>query len=136
SYDNVLSDDVNTCGLAESDNNLLGVDPQLGPLADNTDSPFSSTSTHALAPTSPAIDHSTACGLGYDQRGVTRLVGPTCDSGAYEFSSFANLTIVKSATPQDGTDFDFTILSPATPDVPIFVTRWGGSYLQDELWHI
>lgn len=44
------------------------------------------TNTHALAPTSPAIDTGVAAGCpGTDQRGVFRPLGAACDIGAYEF---------------------------------------------------
>jgi len=71
--------------------NLIGVDPQLGPLADNG----GPTRTHALSPTSPAVD--TGNDAGTDQRGLPRLVdflgapngtgvgGNVSDMGAFEF---------------------------------------------------
>jgi predicted outer membrane repeat protein len=62
-------------------------DPLLGRLADNG----GDTLTHALLPTSPAIDGipAAACSLRHDQRGLSRPVQvgsgqPLCDVGAYE----------------------------------------------------
>ncbi|HUF78353.1 MAG TPA: choice-of-anchor Q domain-containing protein [Thermoanaerobaculia bacterium] len=60
---------------------LPGVDPLLGPLADNG----GPTHTHALLVGSPAID-TTALGVAppEDQRGVPRPQGPRADIGAFE----------------------------------------------------
>lgn len=67
--------------------NLLGEDPELGPLADNG----GPTSTHLPAATSPALDIVTAagaCGAGFDldQRGEPRpeAGGTLCDAGSVE----------------------------------------------------
>ncbi len=58
-----------------------GVDPRLGPLADNG----GFTQTHMLLPDSPAIDAGQCMpGLTTDQRGLPRLQGGTCDIGAVE----------------------------------------------------
>lgn len=61
---------------------LVDVDPQLMPLADNG----GATPTHALRSTSPAIDaHVLAGGCpGTDQRLALRPAGAACDAGAYE----------------------------------------------------
>jgi CSLREA domain-containing protein len=68
--------------------NLLGVNPLLGPLANNG----GLTRTHSIGSTSPARDagnpaapgsSSTACRT-TDQRGVSRPQGPRCDIGAFE----------------------------------------------------
>jgi cysteine-rich repeat protein len=63
------------------DGNLIGVDPRLGPLADNG----GLTPTHALLAGSPAVDAAGAC-TGTDQRGVPRPQGAACDIGAFEFA--------------------------------------------------
>lgn len=77
--------------------NLLGVDPQLGPLHDNG----GDTQTHALLDGSSAIDGGDPAGcsgefIGYlaiDQRGAMRTVDGNgdgqgvCDIGAYEFGA-------------------------------------------------
>ncbi len=66
--------------------NIVGVDPGLGPLADNG----GFTWTHALATESAAIDQipsgTIGCGstVDTDQRGVSRPQGDACDIGAYE----------------------------------------------------
>ena len=79
---NLDSDD--SCRLDFSD--LRGVDPQLGPLADNG----GPTQTHALQPASLAIDFAFQCResgsspLTVDQRGEPRPQGPFCDIGAFE----------------------------------------------------
>jgi cysteine-rich repeat protein len=67
---------------------ITGVDPLLGPLADNG----GRTRTHALLPGSPAINaghpgtpaNGDAICPTTDQRGVVRPVGPACDIGAFE----------------------------------------------------
>jgi len=71
------------------DNNIVGLDPLLAPLADYG----GPTETHALLPGSPAIDQGTANGLTTDQRGEPRSVDDTAiadasdstDMGAYEY---------------------------------------------------
>ncbi|MDQ7029820.1 MAG: right-handed parallel beta-helix repeat-containing protein [Ardenticatenia bacterium] len=77
------------CTLSgDTTGNLLGVDPLLGPLADNG----GATRTHALLPGSPAIDAGNPAAPGSggnacaatDQRGVARPQGTACDIGAYE----------------------------------------------------
>jgi uncharacterized repeat protein (TIGR01451 family) len=94
----LIADSNNTCGLIDGiDNNLIGHDPLLLPLADNG----GNTWTHALLPTSPAVDHvsvsSNGCGtiIVTDQRGVTRPQDGdgdgtlSCDIGAFEIESLA-----------------------------------------------
>lgn len=68
----------------------LGNEPQLAPLA-NYGGP---TQTHALAATSPAIDHGNTIGAGngsptVDQRGAgyARVVGASADIGAFEYGA-------------------------------------------------
>jgi len=69
---NLDSDD--TCGFE-----LAGVDPLLGPLADNG----GSTATHLPAEDSPAVDGGVPGCDARDQRGIER-VDATCDSGSVE----------------------------------------------------
>jgi hypothetical protein len=76
-----------TCAL-DGPSDQAGVDPQLGPLADNG----GPSPTHALAHTSPAVDAGNAsiCPA-VDQRGLVRPAdgngdgNAICDIGAYEF---------------------------------------------------
>jgi hypothetical protein len=73
---------ADTCGLSDDPgNSRIGVDPLLGPLADNG----GGTQTHALLPGSPAIDagNNATC-LAIDQRGIARPQGAACDIGAVE----------------------------------------------------
>jgi CSLREA domain-containing protein len=67
------------CTFTGGPGDITGVNPKLGPLADNG----GTTSTHALRPGSPAIDRGAACPPS-DQRGVLRTLGGVCDIGAYE----------------------------------------------------
>lgn len=96
SFGNNLSSDASCVGLDVAENDLIGVDPMLAPLA-NHGSPLL---THALLPGSPAIDGASlpSCmdmeetlGLddftgawGIDQRGAPRPFGSACDIGAHE----------------------------------------------------
>ena len=65
--------------------NIFGLDPQLGPLADNG----GPTLTRALAATSPVIDQASPIigAIDYDQRRAPwpRIFGERADMGAYEF---------------------------------------------------
>ncbi|HEX3129596.1 MAG TPA: IPTL-CTERM sorting domain-containing protein [Thermoanaerobaculia bacterium] len=64
-------------------NNIFGVDPLLGPLANNG----GPTLTHALLPGSPAIDAGNPAIQApppTDQRGFARIYGPAIDLGAVE----------------------------------------------------
>jgi hypothetical protein len=74
-------DSGTSCALISA-TDMSGADPLLGPLQNNG----SRTETHALEPTSPAIDKavSSTCPA-IDQRGVTRPQNAGCDIGAYEF---------------------------------------------------
>ena len=85
------------CAFA-ANGGIGGVAAGLGPLANNG----GPTDTHALAATSPAIDHglNSACPAS-DQRGGARPQPPggTCDIGAYEFGSLADLAVSSTGTP-------------------------------------
>jgi hypothetical protein len=84
---NVLGDAAG-CPVVPDAADVLGVDPLLGPLADNG----GPTPTHALLPGSPATDAGSPAPPGAgaatcaaaDQRGVVRPQGARCDAGAYE----------------------------------------------------
>jgi len=74
------------CTIAgDTTDNIIGVDPLLGPLADNG----GSTQTHAPLAGSPAIDAgSPDCPPpATDQRGVARPQGAACDIGAFELEA-------------------------------------------------
>ena len=82
SGNNLIEDSTQACGFANNVNgNIIGTDPQLGPLANNG----GSTQTFALLSGSAAIDAGTDLGCpAYDQRGIARPYGSHCDIGAYE----------------------------------------------------
>lgn len=74
-----------TCGLEQA-SDAAGVDPLLGALLDHG----GATLTHALLPSSPAIDRAANPGCPRtDQRGARRPVGAGCDAGAFEYGSEA-----------------------------------------------
>jgi hypothetical protein len=84
---NVIEDSANACGLTNGVNgNIVGFDPNLGPLQDNGGPTF----THALLPGSPAINvgnnGNIPSGITTDQRGAgfDRIKGGTVDIGAFE----------------------------------------------------
>jgi CSLREA domain-containing protein len=87
----VVSDD--TCHF-EDPTNLQGVDPRIGPLADNG----GPTDTHALFPDSPAIGRGGSCGT-FDQRAFDRV--GSCDAGAYEYRA-PMLTVVMQVVNDAG----------------------------------
>ena len=71
------------CVRSPSSNDLIDVDPKLGPLQDNGGSTF----THALLEGSPAVDAAnTRSAPKVDQRGVARPQGAASDIGAYELT--------------------------------------------------
>ncbi len=67
------------CPYSAAAGDITGVDPKLGPLADNG----GPTLTHALLVGSPALNTGAGCAK-TDQRGVPRSAGGACDIGAYE----------------------------------------------------
>jgi hypothetical protein len=69
------------------DGDLIGVDPRLGPIAQNAPG---QTPTHALLPGSPATDAGLFVGVTDDQRGVARPQGEDVDIGAYEYRPIAD----------------------------------------------
>ena len=82
-------DSDGTCGFATENNSLSGVDPMLGPLADNG----GPTWTHALLEGSPAIDKGDSFGAIADQRGISRPLGAASDIGAFEFEDTIKPTV-------------------------------------------
>ncbi|HEX8200990.1 MAG TPA: Ig-like domain-containing protein, partial [Isosphaeraceae bacterium] len=85
---NNLVEDSRGHSIAHGTNgNIVGVDPKLGPLADNG----GSTRTHALLAGSPAIDAGhNASAPATDQRGHPRPFNGAADIGAFEFQPQAN----------------------------------------------
>ena len=70
---------------------VLGVDPNLGPLADNGGDTF----THLPLAGSPAIDAGGPTCPVVDQRALPRPIGPACDIGAVEVQPWAVTIDVK-----------------------------------------
>ena len=101
---NLIDDAAATGGLSNGvDGNIVGVDPKLGPLADNG----GPTPTMALLPGSPAIDAGSdaliAAGVTTDQRGAPRINGTSVDIGAYEdLTRVAVNTLADTAGPPAG----------------------------------
>ncbi len=78
----------------------------LDELADNGGPTY----THALLPSSPAINAATGTCLEVDQRFVARPVGGACDVGAYEAGAFATSLEV---TPTTDSEITVTIIQDA-----------------------
>lgn len=96
--DNLIEDPSDSTGFGSAD--IIGVDPNLGNLANNG----GLTRTHALLSGSPAIDAGDNAGCSAtDQRGINRPVDgdadgvATCDIGAFERRTTADLSLVKKA---------------------------------------
>ncbi len=82
--------------LFQAGGDVQGVDPLLGPLADNG----GPTLTHALIDGSPAIDHGQLVGCPpADQRGVARPQNGQCDIGAFEVGAVPAETPAPTGTP-------------------------------------
>lgn len=107
-----------SCNFTQS-TDQSGVDPKLGPLADNA----GPTQTRALLTGSPAIDKGTTDGLTVngmagrvtDQRGVIRPAGPQADIGAFELAlptavtgSASNITSTSATVSGTATNPDVT----------------------------
>ncbi len=81
--ENIEDSSPSQCDFGAGDQ--IGVDPLLGPLAPNGQSPDLPL-TRALLPGSPALDSVPPGGLcpATDQRGLARPQGAACDAGAFE----------------------------------------------------
>ncbi|NJN18297.1 MAG: hypothetical protein HC822_19590 [Oscillochloris sp.] len=90
---NLVGNGAGLGGISNGVNgNLVGVTPQIGPLANNG----GTTLTHALLSGSPAINAGSNVGCpAADQRGTARPQGPFCDIGAFE--------LIPDSTPPDTT---------------------------------
>ena len=125
------SNDYNLIGslsgasISTKAHDITGVDPNLGPLADNG----GPTPTHALLPGSPAIDNGNT-DQPIDQRGIARPQDAADDIGAVESENLVTLTIVKKALGGDGTfKFGSTVNSDVL--IPAFnLTTQGGTAQQ------
>jgi CSLREA domain-containing protein/uncharacterized repeat protein (TIGR01451 family) len=107
-------DSDSTCFKGDEATDKVGVDPLLGPPADNGGSVL----TDALQPGSPAIDAGTDTGCpASDARGVSRPQGASCDMGAYEFAA-AGLALSKSAPATATTGVPFTYTFTVTNNGP------------------
>jgi hypothetical protein len=98
----LVSDDYNveegTSCMLNSANDVSGVDPLLGALANNG----GPTKTRSLGANSPAVNRvpAQACpSSDDDQRGTSRPVGGACDSGAFESSFSSTATPSPSPSP-------------------------------------
>jgi hypothetical protein len=108
-----------TCALA-GPGDLSGVDPMLGPLANNG----GPTLTHELPMGSPALDAGDFVGCpAIDQRGVSRPQGLGCDIGSYErvaptpaFISTGDCSVVETGS---SCVFNVSLLAPSTTPVTV-----------------
>ncbi len=96
---NSLIQNPGTAPVTTSAPNLTGVDPRLGPLADNG----GPTQTMLPAAGSPVINAGTSNALATDQRGAPRTSGGGTDIGAVELGTVEGGTInVKTTQKQKG----------------------------------
>jgi CSLREA domain-containing protein len=109
-----LLEQTASCQLTAADN-LLQVDPQLQPLADNG----GPGRTHALPAGSPAVDAVSDgnCATLTDGRGVNRPIGTRCDIGALELGFVVN-------SLADAPDFNpAAVACDSTPDGGVCTLR-------------
>jgi predicted outer membrane repeat protein len=87
SSNNLIKDSAHACGLThDSNDNIIGFDPNLGPL---TDFVGPGKQLFPLLTGSPAIDAGTAINApSTDQRDITRPQGKAFDIGSYEEKDF------------------------------------------------
>ena len=111
-YNLIQSTEFSTFITGATNHNIYGLDPKLGPLADNG----GPTPTHALRFDSPAIDAGQSGGVITDQRGLPRPIdgpnipnadgGDGCDIGAYEADPIVKVTGFEAAGAQVRVGFD------------------------------
>lgn len=125
---NLVGDTTGCAGFVAASGDLIGVDPLLGPLADNG----GPTQTRPLLALSPALDAGdpglpgtgTACEA-VDQRGVGRPQGTRCDIGAYEQEVSVPTTSTTTTVLQTSTTVTTTTTLPgicAGAPAPTFVS--------------
>ncbi len=112
---NLIGDSRGGSGFAETD--LLDVDPRLGPLQDNG----GPTWTHALLPSSPALDAGdNTDGPEFDQRGLNRIVAGRIDIGAFEVQTppvtIASV-LLNDGHPQRSSIYSLTVTFSSTVTV-------------------
>lgn len=125
SINNLIGSAGSAGGLIDGiDGNIVGVDPMLGPLADNG----GPTQTHALLAGSPAIDlGSNPRSLATDQRGAARELGQGVDIGAFEWGT--------TSSPRGSSDDDNThrvVTVNALGHVLVFEEGWTFENLQEK----
>jgi CSLREA domain-containing protein len=125
----------NTSGMTitgDTTGNILNVDAQLYPLADNG----GLTKTHRLKAISPAVDKGISVGPTTDQRGSPRPFdlladnapgGDGTDIGAFELQSLPSVTYFTVTAPANvtvGTQFNFTVTAYDANDeiIPLYNT--------------
>ncbi len=94
---------------------------------------FSFLQTRRLRAGSPAIDTTPSCGLATDQRGVPRPQGPSCDSGASEYTTAiaTHYLILLPASAAVNALFDGTVKAVNDADAP--VASYTGTVIFDGL---
>ncbi len=84
---NLESSTPSQCGLSTANSDVIGIDPQLRPLADNG----GPTQTMMLGAGSPALNAGGACFVTVDQRDLARPSG-ICDIGAFQHQASVTKT--------------------------------------------
>ncbi len=117
------------CSFGSTTGDLLNVAPNLGALQNNG----GSTQTHALNPSSPAVNTGNpavpgsggnACAA-TDQRGISRPQGTRCDIGAYE-GSFITVTSLNPSSRLAGSG-GFTLNVFGSNFQNGFIVQWDGA---------
>lgn len=122
---NLIGDTGTAGGLTDGANdNLVGHDPLLAPLADNG----GRTQTHAIPGDSPALDRGTAVVATSDQRGLlfSRSFGARPDIGAYERQTLA--LVVDTTEGEDDGD-----VSPGDLSLREAIAASNGNPLDDTI---